>query len=95
MPREWLVRLDCLGTISAFRHTSAARETATDTVAAALRASDLAPLEVPATKLFLERQERLTGQKLDEELRRLKRHLSAHFAKADALIGEWTRMSWL
>jgi hypothetical protein len=66
-----------------------------DTVAAALRANDRTPLEVAATKLFLQRQERLAGPKLDEELRRLKRHLSAHFATADVLIAEWARKSWL
>lgn len=64
-------------------------------VASALRRVDRAPLEVAATKLFLEREDGLAGDELDAELRRLKGHLSPHFAKADALLSEWRQKAWL
>lgn len=64
-------------------------------VAAALRDVERAPLEVAATKLFLEREDRLSGARLDAELRRLKGHLASYFATADELIADWKRKEWL
>jgi uncharacterized protein YwgA len=64
-------------------------------VASALRSLDRAPLEVAATKLFLEREDGLAGEKLDAELRRLKGHLAGHFTKADAWLAEWKQKAWL
>jgi hypothetical protein len=66
-----------------------------DVIAVALRNVDRAPLEVAATKLFLQREDGLAGDKLEAELRRLKGHLAAHFAKADSLLSEWTQKTWL
>jgi len=56
-----------------------------DEVASRLKQNDRAVLEVAATRVFLER-EGLSGQKLDDELHRLKGHLSRDFDKADELL---------
>lgn len=66
-----------------------------DEAAAALRSNERAVLEVAATKLFLEREEGLSGEELDTELRQLKGHLAAHFARGDALIAELQQKAWL
>ncbi|MEW6251959.1 MAG: hypothetical protein AB1716_15060 [Planctomycetota bacterium] len=66
-----------------------------DEAAAALRSNERAVLEVAATKLFLEREEGLTGDDLDAELRRLKGHLAAHFSRGDALIANLRQKAWL
>lgn len=58
-----------------------------DEIASRLKQNGRAVLEVAATRVFLER-EGLRGKKLDEELRRLKGHLSSDFDTADGLLGE-------
>jgi len=60
-----------------------------------LKAQDRAVLEVAATKLYLQREDQLAGQALEDELRRLKGHLAADFSKADALLSEWKQNAWL
>jgi len=64
-------------------------------VAAELRKHDRAVLEVAATKVFLERRDRLSGEALEKELRRLKGHLANRFAEADALLEDLKQKGWL
>jgi len=58
-----------------------------DEVASRLKQKDRAVLEVAATRVFLER-EGLCGKKLDDELQRLKGHLSSEFQNANKLLAE-------
>lgn len=57
-----------------------------DEIARKLKDNDRAVLEVAATRVFLERESKLSGSDLDAELRTLKGHLTSHFAKADDLL---------
>jgi uncharacterized protein YwgA len=57
-----------------------------DTVATRLKGHDRAVLEVAATKIYLQRVDKLTGDTLQRELKRLKGHLSARFREADDLL---------
>ena len=66
-----------------------------DVVAAELKGQDRAVLEVAATRLFLEREGRLKGDRLDAELSRLKGHLSSSFAAADRFLADLRSKSWL
>lgn len=52
-------------------------------------------LEVTATKVFLEQEDGLTGDELENELRRLKGHLASSFSEADELLEEFRRRKWL
>jgi len=65
-----------------------------DEIASRLKKNGRAVLEVAATRVFLER-EGLFGKKLDDELHRLKGHLSGDFDKADELLGELRKESLL
>lgn len=64
-------------------------------VATTLRDIDRATLEVAATKLYLEQEDRLQGRQLNNELKRLKGHLEYCFAKADELILDLRKKKWL
>lgn len=66
-----------------------------DTSATELRKHERAVLEVAATKLFLQREDKLKGDKLEAELKRLKGHLSSRFDAADALLKNMRRKGWL
>lgn len=66
-----------------------------DESAQELNRYDRPTLEVAATKIFLERKEGLTGDKLAKELESLKGHLKRHFKKADRLIEEMREKQWL
>lgn len=65
-----------------------------DEIASRMKQNERTVLEVAATKVFLER-EGLRGMKLDEELRRLKGHLSGDFDKANKLLAELKKESLL
>lgn len=64
-------------------------------VATNLKKHDRAVLEVAATKVFLQREDRLKGDALDSELKRLKGHLANRFTEADAMIADLKRKAWL
>ncbi len=66
-----------------------------DEVAAELKLKDRAVLEVAATKVYLEREDGLSGDELDAELKRLKGHLSGSFAPAEALTSDLRQKGWL
>jgi uncharacterized protein YwgA len=66
-----------------------------DTVAAELKFRDRAVLEVAATRLFLQREDKLKGDALDAELSRLKGHLAARFDDADSVLADLTSKGWL
>lgn len=68
---------------------------AIETVASALKDCDRAVLEVAATKVYLQREDRLKGGALDTELKRLKGHLSSRFDEADALLAKLRDQGWL
>jgi uncharacterized protein YwgA len=57
-----------------------------DEIASKLKQNDRAVLEVAATRVFLERESKLSGPALDAELQRLKGHLTSEFAKANELL---------
>jgi uncharacterized protein YwgA len=59
-----------------------------DQIARELKAKDRAVLEVAATRLFLEREERLSGTPLHDELHRIKGHLQNRFGEADELVAD-------
>ena len=64
-------------------------------VAGELKKRDRAVLKVAATKVFLERHDKLSGVALDGELRRLKGHLANRFADADQLLRDMSKRGWL
>ncbi len=66
-----------------------------DDVAKELKKQDRAVLEVAATKVFLERHDKRSGEALHTELRRLKGHLASRFGEADALIAKMKQEQWL
>lgn len=57
-------------------------------IAAELRGKDRKVLEVAATRLYLEREDGLTGEALETELRRLKGHLIEAFDPAEELLAD-------
>lgn len=57
-----------------------------DELAQELKGHDRGVLEVAATRVFLERESKLSGPALDAELQRLKGHLTSDFAKANELL---------
>ncbi|HKQ50445.1 MAG TPA: hypothetical protein VJZ71_20400 [Phycisphaerae bacterium] len=66
-----------------------------ETAAVELRGHDRAVLEVAATKVFLQREDKLKGDTLVAELKRLKGHLANRFCEADAMITDMTKKGWL
>jgi uncharacterized protein YwgA len=66
-----------------------------DEVARYLKAKDRAVLEVAATRLYLEKEDKLSGEALEKELRRLKGHLRNAFPEAERLLDELKRRTWL
>jgi hypothetical protein len=66
-----------------------------DKIATELRGRDRKVLEVAATRLYLQREDHLTGEALKSELRRLKGHLASEFGAADALLADLRKRSLL
>jgi len=66
-----------------------------DKVAARLNREDRAVLEVAATRLFLERESKLTGPDAEQTLRGLKGHLASSFSAADHLLTDLRDQGWL
>ena len=64
-------------------------------VAPELKSKDRKVLEVAATKIYLQSEDGLSGDKLDAELRRLKGHLAGSFDAADQLLADLTRRNLL
>jgi uncharacterized protein YwgA len=64
-------------------------------VARQLKGHDRAVLEVAATRVFLDRESKLSGPNLKAELQRLKGHLSNRFDEADSLLKTLSERSWL
>ena len=64
-------------------------------VASELNKRDRAALEVAATRLFLEREDKLSGEGLEKELRRIKGHLAGRFDDANRFIEDMKSKSWL
>lgn len=52
-------------------------------------------LEVAATRLFLEREENLSGEQLDDELLRLKGKLKKDFDRASELVSSLKTKKWI
>ncbi len=59
-----------------------------DRMAVELKGKDRKVLEVAATRLYLEREDGLTGAALETELRRLKGHLAESFDAAEELLAD-------
>jgi uncharacterized protein YwgA len=68
---------------------------AIEKVASELKGRDRAVLEVAATKVYLQREDKLKGRELSIELKRLKGHLSSRFGEADELIADLRSKGWL
>lgn len=64
-------------------------------VATELKKCDRAVLEVAATKVYLQREDKLKGNALGTELRRLKGHLANRFKPADDLLLGLKTKGWL
>lgn len=52
-------------------------------------------LEVAATLVYLEQEDKLSGDDLDDELMRLKGHLETHFVHAKEFLAELRKKRWL
>ncbi|HWL95559.1 MAG TPA: hypothetical protein VNT79_18720 [Phycisphaerae bacterium] len=61
---------------------------ALETIARELKSKDRKTLEVAATKVYLQHEEKLSGSRLDAELEKLKGHLRDAFETADALLDD-------
>lgn len=61
---------------------------ALDEIAKELMSKDRKTLEVAATKLYLQREENLSGPELSGELMKIKGHLREAFEPADTLLGD-------
>jgi len=66
-----------------------------ETIAVEMKRHDRAVLEVAATKIFLQREDKLKGGALDVELTRLKGHLANRFNEANAMITDLKNKGWL
>ena len=66
-----------------------------DEVGKELNEHDRPVLEVAATRVYLEQEDKLSGDALEAELSRLKGHLESHFADAKEFLAELRKKGWL